>query len=181
MKPAINFFLLILIIITNSCSKQDDCDNPIDCLPPATQTGANTAGCLVNGRLLLPSGRSLGTGSVLQSQYLFHQEAYIFTIGVNDRNKNQLIFIRIHNTKLEEGGIYPLKLKSENEGSAAYIIGGAGSGTSYVTNNITMGQLHITKLNESKKIISGTFWFDAVDTEGEIVQIREGRFDVRYY
>lgn len=182
MKTAINLFLLSLLIIsTNSCSKQDDCENPVDCLPPATQIGANTAGCLVDGEVLLPRGRSLNSGSILKAQYNFNEGTYNFSIGINDRKKNNLIFIRINNTKLEENGIYPLILKSETKGSASYIIGGAGSGISYVTTNSTMGQLHITKLNELENIISGTFWFDAENLDGEIVKIREGRFDVRYY
>ena len=179
MKASLTPLLFILLLLTFSCSKDENCDNPVDCLPPLTQTGANTAGCLVNGRVLLPSGRSLGSGSVLHSQYLFHQEAYIFSIGINDRKNNQLVFIR-NNAKLEEGGFYPIELKSDTTGSGAYIIGGAGSGIGYITTNEEIGQLHITKLDEAKKIISGTFWFDAINNEDDIVQVREGRFDVHY-
>ncbi len=182
MKSAIHFifFASIIIISTNSCSKKDDCEHPVDCLPPATQIGANTAGCLVNGKILVPSGRSFGSGSVLISQYLFYQGAYFFSIGIDDREENQLISIRIENSQLEEGGIYPLQLETENSGSAAYIIGGAGSGIGYVTTNNFKGELHVTNLDETKKIVSGTFWFDAINSEGESVQITQGRFDVRF-
>lgn len=30
------------------------------------------------------------------------------------------------------------------------------------------------------QIVSGIFWFDAVNEAGEIVQVREGRFDVNF-
>ena len=46
--------VLFLVIFTTSCSKDKTCEDPIDCLPPITQTGANTAGCLVNGQALVP-------------------------------------------------------------------------------------------------------------------------------
>lgn len=42
------------------------------------------------------------------------------------------------------------------------------------------GELTITHLDEERQIVSGTFWFDAVNKQGEKVQVREGRFDMRY-
>ena len=29
-------------------------------------------------------------------------------------------------------------------------------------------------------IVSGTFWFDVIDFQGNLHQIREGRFDMQY-
>jgi hypothetical protein len=43
------FLLLITSFALWSCDKDDKPSNPIDQLPPATQTGAGTFGCLVNG------------------------------------------------------------------------------------------------------------------------------------
>jgi hypothetical protein len=48
------------------------------------------------------------------------------------------------------------------------------------TNTIKTGKLKITRLDLSNSIISGTFWFDAVNSTGEIVKVREGRFDKHY-
>jgi hypothetical protein len=45
---------------------------------------------------------------------------------------------------------------------------------------INVGELKITKIDVSKSIVSGTFWFDAVNSKGEKVEIREGRFDWNY-
>ncbi|MEJ7676395.1 MAG: hypothetical protein WKG06_00640 [Segetibacter sp.] len=42
------------------------------------------------------------------------------------------------------------------------------------------GELHITKFDETNRIVSGTFWFDGVNTNSEKVQVREGRFDMPY-
>jgi len=50
----------------------------------------------------------------------------------------------------------------------------------YRTNAVNTGELKITKLDPSESIISGTFWFDAVNAAGEKVEIRQGRFDWNY-
>lgn len=54
------------------------------------------------------------------------------------------------------------------------------SAINYVTTDTFTGVLKITKLDTQQKIISGTFWFDAVNAAGEKVEVREGRFDMRY-
>ena len=64
-------------------------------------------------------------------------------------------------------------------------IGGGGryalnSNNNYYTNLIKTGELTITRVDLSNSIISGTFWFDAINSEGEVVEIREGRFDWNY-
>jgi hypothetical protein len=57
---AMKYFLLLFLALTiNSCANNDD-DNglvgPISQLPPATQTGANTFGALLDGEPFIPSG-----------------------------------------------------------------------------------------------------------------------------
>ena len=54
-----NLLLLFLTTFALSCCNKDDNPKPkteLEKLPPATQTGANTAGCLVNGVAFLPKG-----------------------------------------------------------------------------------------------------------------------------
>ncbi|WP_418602421.1 hypothetical protein [Hwangdonia sp.] len=46
-------FVLSLTLSLSCCNKDDNPRNPIDQLPPATQTGENTFGCLVNGEPLV--------------------------------------------------------------------------------------------------------------------------------
>ncbi|WP_424495330.1 DUF6252 family protein [Salinimicrobium sp. GXAS 041] len=173
----LSFFLAI---ITASCSKEKECDDPIDCLPPISQTGANTAGCLVNGKALVPGGRGLNTGSVLFVQYKYSDDDdSVFGLNIVNRTsgKSKMMFIEVRNEKLVEGQMY--ELKSEDSHSLASYndlhLGG------FVTSDEHRGELHISKLDTEKRIVSGTFWFDAVDKEGEeIVEIRNGRFDVIY-
>ena len=52
MKTKILIFLTILSLV--GCSKDDTTPpEPALLLPPETQTGANTFGCLINGKLLI--------------------------------------------------------------------------------------------------------------------------------
>ena len=49
--------LLVAMVMITSCKKTDtnSLDAELAKLPPITQTGANTFGCLVNGRAVLPN------------------------------------------------------------------------------------------------------------------------------
>jgi hypothetical protein len=54
------------------------------------------------------------------------------------------------------------------------------SSNQFYTTNTNIGELKITRLDTQQKIISGTFWYDAINPQGEIVKIRDGRFDMHY-
>ncbi len=49
MKKIIFMLCLLPLMSITSCDDDDDNCQGIDCLPPATQTGTGTFGCLVNG------------------------------------------------------------------------------------------------------------------------------------
>lgn len=50
----------------------------------------------------------------------------------------------------------------------------------YTTKSDFKGELYISNFDEINQIVSGTFWFDAVNNKGVKVEMREGRFDVQY-
>jgi hypothetical protein len=80
-------FLFASLLTLFSCSKDDNkSQKPIDQLPLATQTGANTAGCLVNGEAFLPTGTSLG-GPILSCFYQQNQYGYHFGLGYQIKMK----------------------------------------------------------------------------------------------
>lgn len=58
MKPQslLIYFLTVTVLTASMCKKKPV--DPIDQLPPETQTGANTFGCLVNGEVFKPGGRN---------------------------------------------------------------------------------------------------------------------------
>ena len=175
------FYAVIIIFLTfTSCSKEEECDNPIDCLPAITQVGANTAGCLVNGKALVPGGQGLNTGSVLKAQYRYSGDNdSVFGLAIRNRTSggSKMMFLQVRNQKLVEGGVYELNsFDSKSFGSYNDLHMGG-----YVTSDEIRGELIISRIDMEKRIVSGTFWFDAVDDHGELVEIRNGRFDVIYY
>ena len=77
--------LIILLFTTftlSSCNKDEDNNSKteLEKLPPATQTGANTAGCLVNGVAFLPKG-FFPTGNL----FFYYQDGKNFGLSIGER------------------------------------------------------------------------------------------------
>lgn len=171
--------LLFTISLTLSCCNNDDnnnTQNPIDQLPPETQTGENTFGCLLDDEAFIPSG---GTNP-LDAVYQFVNGGYYFSVQGNRRNsENNLLTISIGvlNIELTQGSTYQLIENEDGNATGNFLY----STLSNYTSANNSGELTITKLDTENQIVSGTFWFDIIHpyTE-EIVEIREGRFDMQY-
>ena len=185
LKPYTFYLLLSLILIMGMKCKKDE--TGIEALPPATQEGKNTFGCLVNGEAFTPKGSNLG-GPILSSYYQYLNtstaQGYFFNVSAN-KNENNIaksVNLGANNVLIGEGKTYILKNHSEaNETYGRFgITSGSGNTNEYLTKNIFRGELYVSKFDESKQIVSGTFWFDAVNEKGEKVEVREGRFDMKY-
>ncbi len=169
--------LFTALFILTSCDKDKDDDkptNPIDQLPPVTQTGANTFGCLLDGEVFKPGI----TSNSYQCFYQYVNGGYYFNVNANNRSNGIYKGIIISTYKLEiaEGQILNLYERIEGNASGTLSISGTFNETS-VTNT---GELKITKLDFKNNIVSGTFWFDVKDDKGVLHQIREGRFDMQF-
>ena len=174
MKNLSLFFLLAFSLI--ACNKDDDTpQNPIDQLPPATQTGAGTFACYVNGKSFIDT-----SGGWFNCYYQLIEGEYFFSVGGNDEDiLPQNIYIQTQKKSISEGEI--LVFNEISDGNA-YAGGGfvfsINNGDFSFTNSQFSGELTITKLDFTNHIVSGTFWFDIQHpVTGEIVEIREGRFD----
>lgn len=172
-------FILVTIFTLNCCSSDDDSG---DKLPPETQTGANTAGCLVNGKVFLP--KQEGLNPALVCNYEFIDGEFFFNLVIRD-NRGQgvkTVSVRTQRIDLEAGPTYILNI--DNTISIDFTGGGGvysiNASDFFYTNTIKTGELKITRLDLQNSIISGTFWFDAINSNGEVVEIRQGRFDMRY-
>jgi hypothetical protein len=75
-----------------------------------------------------------------------------------------------------EGSSYDLV--NEENGNATGFYGF--NGDLFFTDNVQTGQMTITKLDLNTKIVSGTFFFDIIDQNGNLREIRDGRFDMRF-
>jgi hypothetical protein len=183
----LSFLLLAFsFLLTTSMQCKKD-QTGIDALPPATQEGKETFGCLVNGEAFTPKGSSLG-GPILSSFYQYLNtttaKGFYFNVACNRRESgiSRSISINGDSILIKEGITYLLKnYPNKNEINGKYaIVSGGGNINQYVTTNTFQGELFISKFDETKQIVSGTFWFDAVNDKDEKVEVREGRFDVHY-
>ncbi|MDD2984991.1 DUF6252 family protein [Flavobacterium sp.] len=162
--------LLLLTTFTLSCCNNEDDkpQNPIDQLPPATQTGANTFGCLINGEPFVVSNTSNQTaiyqGGVLQ-----------IGGGIDNSIMDKRISINI-SAPINLNTPYDLTLFPNN----LAIFVNNGEGCYYDYDHTTSGTLTITKFDQTNFIISGTFNFSTQTNECENINITNGRFDLQY-
>lgn len=185
-----NLILLLLTTFVISCCNKGDDEQPkteLEKLPPATQTGANTAGCLINGVAFLPKGY-LVTGNLV-CNYIDGKD---FILGISERiiqgssDNIRTIFVVSENQNLHDNVGVTFQLGQDNYNGnskfGTYIINTVAypDPNYYSTTTIVTGELKITHHDFNNAILSGTFWFDAINSNGEIIKVREGRFDKHY-
>ena len=165
--------ILVLIITTFTlccCDKEDNKPkNPVSQLPPETQNGANTFGCLINGEPFVVSNTSnqsaIYQGNLLQISATFENSNYDQSIAFNLLNP-----LNINETYSFNNNAYK-------------------AGYSYISNNnmciydfdkTYQGSITFTKIDTVNFVISGTFEFSTVTDNCENIDITNGRFDLQY-
>jgi len=164
-------YIILLLLVCAAC--KDGALAPKEELPPATQEGKNTIGFLVDGKKWIPKGGfnfPAMNGYYEDNKHYFYLRANRKGIGVNQS-------FGIDMTKIEKIAEYRLINDDSNIISAFYYDEERGE---FRTDSLYNGSLKITNLDVSGRIISGTFHFDAINDSGEIVEIRVGRFDLKY-
>jgi hypothetical protein len=175
--------LLVLIfpLFSMGCHwfEKDD-PTPLEQLPAATQTGANTFGCLLNGQAWTPKGRiglvsnffldydptyRKGTLSVAGYRYLKNDASDVQDIGLGSDS-------------ITAPGTYPL----EDSIHQTVIFLDRKTGCEYlqIGTPFRSGTLTITKLDMTKRIISGTFEFTIFKPGCDTIRATDGRFDGKF-
>jgi hypothetical protein len=177
--------IVTFIIALTSCSNNDD--GFIPTLPEVTQSGKNTFGCFVDGKLLTPRD---GTG--LQGI----PDKGIVYWGSTNSIYNE---IDVHDFKSENGDLLTLHIQNlDQNGSGNFIINESNCEKLNNANpSINMrlrfdniwycsiedtGSLVISRYDFENRIVSGTFNFSAQnrDNPNEIIEVTEGRFDLKW-
>jgi hypothetical protein len=151
---------------------------PKEVLPAATQTGANTFGCLVNGKVWLPKGND-GTSNLNLSYDLsymggvFNLQTYrYYGVGNNGRQN-----ITIYLDSLSRVGQYNFYF-SHNRAA----IFSDWNKCSYPNDSTVIykeGGINVTKLDLQGAILSGTFKFTLAKSNCDTIKVTEGRFDIK--
>lgn len=185
MKQSFTFWaLLAFLTLPASHCRKNKSQNPIDQLPPETQSGKNTFGCLIDGKVFLPKGSPFA-GPVMKAQYQYWNGKQGFSISASrsDGETVQSIAIGGSNIGSISAGTFPLntgKVDGKLSGTYNYVKVTT-LGNLYSTDPIRTGQINIKLFDSVNQIVSGTFWFDAIDSAtGKMVQIRDGRFDLPF-
>jgi len=187
---------ILLFITLTACSKDDNNENQQDQLPPITTSGANTAGCIINGKVLIPKNGSQTIGG--SPNYGMNVSAGI--------NFNEPIIgddywqLEIANKKDPNGAGIILWIKNMQMGVGDYIVNQSngelyedGPNNNQIIAGITVNGVHktywsgtnagiikITRFDYTNGIRSGIFNVTLYnkDNPSETIQVTDGRFDL---
>ena len=170
MKLCIKIFMIALIF--TGCDKDEPTCQGIDCLPPATQTGAGTFGCLVNG---VPYVDNSGRFNCF---YQLVNGKYYFSISANFNNEIKGIGLGSQEIELVKSSSYPLiEIKPNNFSADIYF----DANNNFETSSTSPGNIVITNFSTVNNIISANFEFIITNlTTGAIYKITQGRFDAKF-
>jgi hypothetical protein len=171
-KLTLWLFAFSFLLTTSMKCKKETIGFANNQLPAITQEGKNTFGFLLNGEVWLPKGGLLtpildlsydpsylnGSFGIFANRYITSVDKMELTIGATGINKI---------------GSYELSTSSKN-----IIYRDYNSNCYYYENTNISGTLTISKLDLTKKIISGTFNFILVKDGCKTITATEGRFDL---
>ncbi|MCC6684394.1 MAG: hypothetical protein IT247_04925 [Bacteroidia bacterium] len=165
------FLLTALSCLSLHCKKEEKDYSSI--LPPVTQTGKNLAGCVVNGQVWVPSQEWNSLGWLPTGRFLLQLEKKV------SFSPTTYVCVTLYDT-VKAAGVYEISDNTPYT-SLAYFSWSGGGGISYTTDKQRKGALIITRLDTQQRIISGLFYFDAIEpTTGDVVHVTDGRFDMHY-
>ncbi len=181
----VGLIAIYLLFCLTQCKKNGS-SGPV--LPPITQTGANTFGCILNGQVWLPHWpcNMFGAGSV-QLDYAIYP--------LNSGSTLPLLFSLNAGNSANGGAFFNFQQNStlsDHIYSAGNIIDSleisfiGAPGGQYLDANqpgATPHYFQITKLDTTNKIVSGIFAFTLYARSGQShldsIVVTDGRFDLR--
>lgn len=183
-------YLSLLVLTQCSKCKQDDPAprDPASQLPPATQTGANTFGCLLNGQPWIPSGTlNVPNFFVLYDPTYQNGNLDVRTYRVfGSANNNQ--YLSFGGDGVNKTGKYTVTASVYPPVPGSYTVffsdnSKTGSCNFYnllpSTTSVT-GYFILTRLDKQQGIVSGTFEFTLAQLGCETIKITDGRFDYKF-
>ncbi len=179
MKHKIIYICLLFVILNTQCKKSSNATD-VPGLPPATQIGANTFGCLVNGTVFKPTTRNdlsldLDLGF---NNGIFSLAAYMSGNGrrlgaMNVGIKDSLRFLKPPFTR----NLFPTQIGSISYGDSNYCYSSINDTAIY-----RKGWVSVTRLDYTNGIISGLFEGALYNKIcGDTIKITNGRFDFKFF
>ncbi len=174
-----SLLLIVSALFQTQCSlfdlnnnDQPPVENQLDLLPPPTQQGKFTFGCLVNDTAWVPR-----TTSRMAAHY---QEGILSILGeVNEKGREQNMQMVVVDTALLTNVAYDLTTFPNASAYFNWIIEGKGI-CWYEPQNTLSGTLTLTYFDKFNYIVSGVFEFTIASKGCDTIRVTDGRFDMRY-
>ena len=173
---------LAATLLAAGCKK----DDPEAGLPPATQEGKNTGGCLINGERFVAASRGGGLLSnptpALLGGFSFDS---LYSLQLAGPNSTLRLFFRSQKTGNyllnKDTQYYPRAGALYVLNHAVYSMTGSAGGEVYITSSRHTGQVSLNYASVSSGISAGTFEFTAASTTdpNKTVTVTRGRFDCK--
>ena len=182
---------ILVALLFLSCSAND---TPQDQLPPITQTGANTFGCYIDGKLLTPRDGSGGIYGTPKGMRVFGNPPSLTynEIYIDDRKSEKGGLLRIHIANLHQNGegTYTINESNCQNGIDANtsinincrVYDDAEQIFKWYCSIENAGTLTIDRYDLNNRIISGTFscTIQNKDNPNEQIEITDARFDMKW-
>jgi hypothetical protein len=176
MKHALLPASLLATLLLSACSKDDD---PAAQLPAATQTGANTFGCLLNGQPWTPNGNAGRPNFSVSYDPTYMGGALQVKVSRYTGSNHSLQAITFGAANVKQAGTYHFTLSGGN--GVNYDDFSQVSPCSYYGEpprlTYRTGLLQISRFDPTAGIISGTFSFTLAQPGCDTITATQGRFD----
>lgn len=166
-------FLTLLSLCLFSCRDRDPDPNV---LPEATQSGKNTGGALVDGKVWVASTKFIypPEGTFCEKM----NDTYNIHIFLKHLSNNTNLTLNAKIKDLVIGQEYVLPQSSNPDTDYGIY---SNSSFIYMTSLPNYkGKIKITRIDLQNQIVCGIFEFRAIDSNGNIVNITDGRFDKKF-
>lgn len=175
--------LLTTTLLAASCKKTKPTTalTELEKLPPITQTGANTFGCLVDGKAWLPNGSKPQTGGSNIQVYVDSTfQGGRFSI-VGHQYNNFQSKVGFGSANCTNAGYFDISLPSNGIDYNRFINNvNTCEYSSFDQGTYRRGFFNISRYDLANGIFSGTFEFTIKSQScGDTIRITNGRFDVK--
>lgn len=189
--------LLALIIGFTAMGCRDRETEPQDQLPPITQHGANTAGCIINEQIIIPkngmgtipgSGIAYGLRTIIDSDPNFPQKILSLEMTIsNMQKKNDYTFFMHLDTIEIPKTYYTMSIKKCNPVCTIEIpyvrvtkFNNEGKAEKFYYSDKNSCKIILTKVDFQRGILAGTFSGEVYNEQdkNDKVSVTDGRFDI---
>jgi hypothetical protein len=164
----ISYIFACVFVILFACKDKENI-NPTDDLPPETQTGQQTFGCIVNEKAWVPSV----TFPLIRLGVSYYQGFLGISAKLKTDSKYQTI--SIGKTNVIKPGVYTLSKIVRSELRLIDF----NTQCTYDTDSLNIGVLEMTRVDTINMIFSGRFHFKIGVAGCDTIRVTDGRFDLR--